>query len=241
MQRDTQRTGTPTVARALTLVEALVVMGVLAVILGILIPTLQHARQSSATTSTLADLRSTSQLFEMWSNDHDGEFLNAGLPKIPGDTTFLDLPDGSLGHIYWPLQSYPNFWTAAMWSWHGPDRPASYNFSYCLPCFMSPTLFRETQLPYQDWPATDYWAPQRTSSVAYPSSKGLLLATLSRGGNPGSDSFRPWGIAMIDGSTARYSYADMTPSLPGFFHGRPTENPWPVHYTINGITGRDVR
>ncbi|MEM7807924.1 MAG: prepilin-type N-terminal cleavage/methylation domain-containing protein [Planctomycetota bacterium] len=58
-------------ARAFTLVELLVVIGIIALLVGILLPTLSRARASAQKTVCLANLRSGHQTLVLYANDHD--------------------------------------------------------------------------------------------------------------------------------------------------------------------------
>jgi len=61
-----------------TLVELLVVVGIIAVLVGILVPVLATAREAGRCTNCLSNLRQIGQAFQMYANDHNG-FL------VPGD------------------------------------------------------------------------------------------------------------------------------------------------------------
>jgi prepilin-type N-terminal cleavage/methylation domain-containing protein/prepilin-type processing-associated H-X9-DG protein len=61
-----------TVRKAFTLVELLVVIGIIAVLIGILLPSLSKARQSAQTTACLANLRTLGQSIVNYSVDNKG-------------------------------------------------------------------------------------------------------------------------------------------------------------------------
>jgi len=57
--------------RAFTLVELLVVIGIIALLVGILLPTLSRARDAAQKTACLSNLRQGHQALVLYANDHD--------------------------------------------------------------------------------------------------------------------------------------------------------------------------
>jgi prepilin-type N-terminal cleavage/methylation domain-containing protein/prepilin-type processing-associated H-X9-DG protein len=74
-----------------TLVELLVVIGIIALLLGILLPSLSKARDSAKKTVCMANLRSLGQCFMVYANDNHGYGVFYGgysSPPPPGTTYF---------------------------------------------------------------------------------------------------------------------------------------------------------
>src|SRR4051812_20632091 len=66
---------------AFTLVELLVVIGIIAVLIGILLPTLQSARKQGDRTKCLASMRQLHQAFQMYAGDFKGMWPMARMQK----------------------------------------------------------------------------------------------------------------------------------------------------------------
>src|SRR5262249_30827608 len=60
------------VRRAFTLVELLVVIGIIAVLIGVLLPALRAAREQAASVQCLANLRACGQLIYIYANQNKG-------------------------------------------------------------------------------------------------------------------------------------------------------------------------
>jgi prepilin-type N-terminal cleavage/methylation domain-containing protein/prepilin-type processing-associated H-X9-DG protein len=65
--------------RAFTLVELLVVIGIIAVLVAILLPALSRARASANTAKCLSNMRNMQVAHWMYVNDHKGRLVQAGL------------------------------------------------------------------------------------------------------------------------------------------------------------------
>ncbi len=77
-----------------TLIELLVVIAIIAILMAILLPSLNHARDQARFTACLNNLRNLSTAWYMFQDTYDGELINGGTPSNgiggPGGSTDYD-------------------------------------------------------------------------------------------------------------------------------------------------------
>lgn len=111
----------PRVRGAFTLIELLVAITIIALLIGILLPSLSRARMNADASRCLANLNGQGKAFAMWSNENDDRMPKTKKnPTKPGDITGM-------------LKSYiSSEWGTGVWECpsHGGVREFGYTSSY---------------------------------------------------------------------------------------------------------------
>lgn len=238
--------------RAFTLVEVLVVMAVITVVIALTVGAISKARTTAQAGSSLANLRTIGQTFEMYTHDsgaYPWGLGGWGWPPGRGGTSWGI--SFSIWHTesFWPIFLHDHApWPENYRTWLSPgadpqrfeeviagrvvgfsvSRLSSYAYSNSF--VADPSLWRT---PYRDGAARI--RATRPDQVAFPGSKVLLYdAERSYLRDPGPDAARP--LLLADQSAHQRQDADAAEPIQNPLHGWP---PRRYHDTPDGILGRD--
>jgi prepilin-type processing-associated H-X9-DG protein/prepilin-type N-terminal cleavage/methylation domain-containing protein len=101
------------VRRAFTIIELMVVIGIIAVLIGILLPVLSKVRQQAATVRCASTLRELATAWQMYASAHGGSVVPGRLPRYDGADSTYDLGEGEGYRPRWyellgaQLKKYP--------------------------------------------------------------------------------------------------------------------------------------
>lgn len=242
----------PARARAFTLLELLIVIAIVAVVVSLLVPALQHARAGAQDIQSLANLRTHAQTVSTYVIDSDDVFPYLTDPEATGTV----LRGGGQSVVV------PFFFLYASWNvglgdeyYDGRISGGPFTVPWVVPV-----------LPYTHYwygdsfiSRPEYWnystrladgsqlRPTRASEVTYPSMKGLIY---EMGWNSQATPYRGQGsnvrFSCVDGSAAAHRPQDLrTPYAFGSVVGTPGPQTLQMHLglpamaTIDGVRGRD--
>jgi len=239
--------------RGFTLVELLVVIGVLGILLSLLAPALRSVRRRAGEMEILSNLRDTGVVFEVYAQIRGGEYpyWPAGEPMpMPSGATVTTTDPWALRYAWpVPLQSVAP-WSEHYATWIDPANASLAETPPRLgniedkeggwPIFEYSNSFVARPIVWSDSaPATEEdLAPTHTTEVSHPSSKVLLFDARSSRTRleSGAERNHHRVILMADGSASMRRDANarapannqLRPGAPRLYHDTPM-----------GVLGRD--
>lgn len=215
-------------ATGFSLIELVVVIGIVMILVGLILPSLGRVRDQGSLTRYLAEIQQSAALIEMFADAHDDEYPFAN-PKNLGDCSVK---------WYKPLEG------AGLIEGAGLDSAAQFEMSLCM-------AFDADQMTPENTPDQNIWDVEtprqvRRRETRYPSDKGLLYRLFAVGA---VDEQYPtvWccyptlpkgPIAMADSSVKAATWAEFLPN--GVLEIDQTSGVgYPVITTWYGVKGRD--
>ncbi|MBX3376405.1 MAG: type II secretion system protein [Phycisphaeraceae bacterium] len=176
--------------RAFTIIECLVVIGVVAILASLVVPALGKSRSRAMAVQALANIRSFGLGLESYASKNRDSVPVLYKPAWPAAGPF-QLPYGTFGTGNW--FEHARFFSLAVTTelddiriarapgnptaptvYSDAGRPVSlsdYGLSFTL--YATPRFFHPSTMS-----GVDQWAPQRLSSIVFPSDKGIMVQTL---------------------------------------------------------------
>jgi len=234
--------------RGFTLVEILVVIGVIGILIGIAAPAIRGARARAFVAVDLSNLRGIGQSVEMYAGANRDRY-----PFHPRDEWMFTSPDETypsmlIGDPWALLYAWPvTMHRVAPWdefyaSWISPfdddreegDRPWEVEEGSFWPSYRYSNSFIARPVVWSGVEASALdkelvFAPTKTSEVANPSGKALMFNLFQKGPSR--------GVLGADGAAAMRVDADARAPVVNPLRGG--EEPWLYHDTAGGVLGTD--
>lgn len=241
--------------RGFSLVELLIVIGVIGALISISVPALLTARASAARTTSLARVRENALTISMYAEQNRGAF-----PFMEADTAYQAYPEEGMGititdpvaarwrTAYWwwsviadfadPIEQHESYYSPGADSLSGPSH---YHFSNSF--VAQPELWTEQFDPDDDQAVSRSLSAARQSDVVHPSRKAMMwdaaMAYISPSQRPdGGRAALRRPVAFADQHAALHTFRDAaTPIVNPLSEENIRDRP--LHNTPAGVRGLD--
>ena len=222
--------------RAFTLIELLVVIAIIAVLMGVLMPSLRAARELARGSSCLANERSLVFAYTMYADDNDGRLVRGHVNQTGLDTPMWVLPPITEAGAYAggpvPLSArirgiergalFPYLRNTKMYHCPGDDRfqSAATLDQAMYRSYMVPDVLSAGQKGFHSWTENRYqYFPKKLVEIKHASRKYIFLESEFQNPNfnydHGAWSFAPWiddrwvdALATFHSKSANFGFAD---------------------------------
>ncbi len=242
--------------QAFTLIEVLVVIGIIGVIIALTFPVLSSIRRSTIEHKSLANMHTHMSVLQLYATDHRG--ILPFLTHPEADFTILRGGGEAVQSRFFGVNEY----------WFIGLTDLYYGSSLDLDLFAYPGqgggiyLYSSTLFTTHEYwnPATrdtttvQQWHPRRITQTRYPSSKVAYTESRNR---EGATPFPIWsnsdkvikgdrfGFVFLDGSTRRPNTENIALPYQGGDGGGPQSRLGEIGvagvHTVNGVLGRDIQ
>lgn len=244
------------VHKGFTLVEVLVSIGVVALLIGILVPALAKSMDKSKELGSSVKLRSLGQVFEMYAGRSDGMYP----APVPGKIYTTYAPDAGTTISHWQAayqwhwllsETHPWWEYQSMYLAPGAQRDdatgpvvtlPSPSFDYSASFLGHPSIWSGREIGPDEWPRLERGVTQ--SMVRFPASKGMMwdvempyLRTPKRHDDL-LNLREKTPVLFADQHVASRVPAEATPAVFNLapFASKPVQN---IHNTPDGVFGMD--
>lgn len=221
---------------AFTLVELLVVIGIIGVLAAMLLPVLERARREAGRTTCLANLKNLGLGFTFYANDWDGFYPAAEDPVSVDPYYWLWMGRGWRGLV----MPYLSASTGVLFCPSDPTEPQKWestSYGYSMALYHSPEQINAMTHMSKTYSDPQPAVRQRVATVRYPSRKCLAAEWLSNHDPVDGDAgWWCWvgtrNVLFCDGHVLYVPATDVHPANDGF----PDFN-----LTVDGPRGKDIR
>lgn len=223
----------------LTLLEVVIVVGLVALVAGLLVVALRGVRTQRDDARSLTNVRTGVQMFTMWGDDRKGEHLNYERDPRRYDFRVGAGPRGEQVILQWHAQALQQNWAYA-WAWTTQEPPRFGGFRYCWPFLTDPRAWTS---PYHDFYVShprsfrEEFRPTFRQEVLFPSAKSMLTAKAAASPADLTDAAFITGFA--DGSAALLTKDAAQPQLRDPYSLGATNIRLTGNGTVGGLHGRD--
>ncbi len=246
------RTASATVSRAFTLVELVLVIGIIGLLISLLLPAIGGVYERARGARTLANLRTHATAMASYTADWDDQFLAMTDPAKDITTVEVGGREYRLSYwsptIVWPLGLLDAYYDGQMTNPslmeddEGVAQPwGNWAYEFSASFLARPEFWnRETR------EGVNQLGPTRLGEVLYPSRKGIFVVSADL---PGSDYQarqldRRWRIGFVDTSARSVLQRDLNPGYAtgeGDYGSGGGTIGFPVTHTIDGVRGSDLK
>lgn len=237
--------------RAFTITELLMVIAVVGLLLSLLVPAVRATRDAARDVSSLANLRTHGQVFQMYAGDSDD-----WLPQFADPAATQSVVRGSgiaiafryfEAVVWWPIFLSDSYYGGSALTSDAFVHPASPEGEFCDYIMSSALLAAPPYWDAESRTGPEQWGGCRVTQVRFPGAKALLVEWHPLQSVPvptASGDRLSVGLGLIDGSARRFGEPDL---VRPYFRG---DGDWPGSYqsigmygmhTPGGWLGRDVR